>query len=74
MAKQKQYRLLRLTKMRNCAFMLTDIVMMAKKSQVDGIPLPFLKEIEKRIQAWHTLIIQGSRIPEKKDISPKGVD
>lgn len=66
MAKQKHYRELRIAKIRSIVFMLTDIAILSKKSQIDLIDLTFLKKTEQQIDTWHKLIVEGSKIPVKR--------
>jgi hypothetical protein len=64
-SKEKLYRDKRRMIMRNCIFLLEDLMMLAKKSQIGMIDLVFLKKLEKELQRYHDLFFPSSKIPIK---------
>jgi len=70
-SKEKQYRDLRLAKLRTIVFLVEDLVLISKKSQLSLINLKFLKDTEKEFQRYHDLLIVGSKLPIKIGVSGK---
>lgn len=72
-SKGKHYRDLRVKKIRNCINLLMDLRDM-NKTQLDLIPLVFLKKLEKDLTAYTNFKNISSKYLEKKDNPANDVD
>ena len=70
-SKEKQYRDLRLSKLRSIILLGENIVLDSPKSRLSLINLKWLKDVEKEMSRYHDLLTSLPKLPEKIGLSSK---